>query len=65
MYADFGDDPELAYALKLSMLEEEVKKMTIPDEPKDTDDQSSVSTIQLRFPDGQKLIRKFFQSNTV
>lgn len=27
LYQDFGDDPELAYALKLSMMEEEAKKL--------------------------------------
>ena len=40
MYAEFGEDPELVYALKLSMMEEEAKAMVIPEEPKDTDDQS-------------------------
>jgi hypothetical protein len=25
LYAEYGDDPELAYALKMSMMEEEAK----------------------------------------
>lgn len=40
MYESYGDDPELAMALKLSMMEEEAKKMVVPEEPKDTDDQN-------------------------
>jgi len=27
LYEEFGDDPELAYAMKLSMMEEEAKRM--------------------------------------
>lgn len=65
MYADFGDDPELAYALKLSMIEEEAKRITISEEPTDKDDQSQVTNIQLRLPDGQKLMRKFFYHNKI
>ena len=37
MYADFNEDPELAYALKLSMMEEEAKSLLVPDEPAETD----------------------------
>lgn len=37
MYEEYGDDPELAYALKLSMMEEESKKLEVPDEPTDND----------------------------
>lgn len=33
MYQGFEDDPELAMALKMSMMEEEAKKMQVPDEP--------------------------------
>ena len=42
MYDGFGDDPELAYALKLSMMEEEAKKMVVPDEPDASADLSTV-----------------------
>ena len=37
LYSVYGDDPELAFAIKMSMLEEESKKMVIPDEPSVTD----------------------------
>jgi hypothetical protein len=33
LYSQFGEDPELAFAIKMSMLEEEAKKVQIPDEP--------------------------------
>ena len=33
LYSQYGDDPELAYAIKMSMLEEEAKRAQVPDEP--------------------------------
>ena len=45
LYQDFGDDPELAYAMKLSMMEEEAKKLVVPDEPTDTADPITVVNI--------------------
>ena len=65
MYQGFEDDPELAMALKMSMMEEEASKVKVPDEPKDTDDATQVVTIQFRFSDGSKLMRKFFNYNTI
>ena len=65
MYDAFGDDPELAYALKLSMMEEEAKKQVVPDEPPSTTDPSLVISLQLRFADGSRLLRKFYLSHTV
>lgn len=53
LYAAYGDDPELAFALKMSMMEEEAKKLMVPDEP-DVSVPGSVN-IQLRMPDGSKL----------
>lgn len=47
------------------MLEEEAKKIVVPDEPKDADDPSTVTSIQLRFGDGSKLMRKFFSHNLI
>jgi hypothetical protein len=40
LYSAYGDDPELAYAIKMSMLEEEAKAMVVPDEPSTTDPQA-------------------------
>lgn len=45
LYSEFGEDPELAYALKLSMMEEEAASLKVPDEPADTDDQATVVTV--------------------
>ncbi len=53
LYAAYGDDPELAFALKMSMLEEEAKKLVVPEEP-GVGTPGSVN-IQLRMPDGSKL----------
>ena len=37
LYSEFGDDPELAMAIKMSMIEEEVKRAVVPEEPESTD----------------------------
>ena len=57
LYQDFGEDPELAFAIKMSMMEEEAKKLSIPDEPS-SDDPSAVN-LNLRLPDGNKIQRRF------
>lgn len=33
LYTAYGDDPEMAFAIKMSMLEEELKNLVVPDEP--------------------------------
>ena len=61
--AQYGDDPELIAAIKSSMQEEESKQMIVPAEPaKDVED---VVTIQMRCPDGSRLMRRFLKINTV
>lgn len=62
-YENYNDDPELAYALKMSMMEEESKQTLIPEEPTDSDDPATVVNVQLRMPDGNRLTRKFFEHN--
>ena len=53
LYSEYGDDPELAFAIKMSMMEEEAKKMQVPDEPA-LGEPNSVN-LQFRLPDGSKL----------
>jgi hypothetical protein len=53
LYAAYGDDPELAFALKMSMMEEKAKALVIPDEP-EASTPGSVN-IQLKLPDGQNI----------
>lgn len=53
LYAAYGDDPELAFALKMSMMEEKAKALVIPDEP-EVSTPGSVN-IQLKLPDGQNI----------
>lgn len=45
MYAAYGEDPELAFAIKMSMLEEEAKKLVVPDEPDASVDPTQVITL--------------------
>ena len=63
LYAAYGDDPELAFALKMSMMEEKAKALVVPDEP-DVSTPGSVN-IQLRMPDAQKIQRRFLISHKI
>ena len=63
LYAAYGDDPELAFALKMSMMEEKAKALVIPDEP-EVSTPGSVN-IQLKLPDGQNIQRRFLISHTI
>ncbi len=63
LYAAFGDDPELAFALKMSMMEEAAKKLVVPDEP-DPSTPGAVN-IKLRMPDGTMHVRRFLMGHKV
>ena len=65
LYAGYEDDPEMAMAIKMSMLEEEASKMTVPDEPSEDVDPNTFATLQLRFKDGKVMKRRFLHVNTV
>lgn len=65
LYAGYADDPEMAMAIKLSMLEEEANKMSVPDEPQESADPNTFATLQLRFKDGKVVKRRFFHENRV
>ena len=54
LYEQFSDDPELAYAMKLSMMEEEASRIVVPEEPSNETDPSQVVNILFRLPDGKK-----------
>ena len=45
MYEGYGDDPELAYAIKMSMIEEETRKIVVPNEPTEEDNPADIFTI--------------------
>ena len=45
LYGEYADDPELAYALKMSMMEEEAKSAVVPDEPTDSADPATVVNV--------------------
>ena len=56
----YADDPELAFAIKMSMMKEEAKKLTFPDEPHASI--PGVININMRLPDGTKLQRRYLPS---
>jgi UBX domain len=63
LYAQYGDDPELAFALKMSMMEEAAKQLTVPDEPP-VGEPGSVN-LQLRLPDGSRVQRRFLVTHKI
>ena len=63
LYQEYGDDPELAFAIKMSMMEEEAKRTQVPDEP-DIGTPNSVN-LQFRLSDGSKLQRRFLTSHKI
>ena len=64
LVAQYGADPELIEALKISMQEEESKQMIIAPEPAKDVDPEKIVTIQLRCPDGSRLMRRFMKETT-
>ncbi len=63
LYQAYGDDPELAFAIKMSMMEEEAKRSWVPDEPQEGAPNSV--NLQFRLSDGSKLQRRFLTSNKI
>ena len=63
LYTAYGDDPELAFAIKMSMLEEEAKNLVIPDEP--IASQPGSVNLQFRMPDSSKIQRRFLTSHHI
>jgi hypothetical protein len=53
LYSVYGDDPELAFAIKMSMLEEEAKRLLVPEEP--AADAPGAVILQIRMPDGNRI----------
>lgn len=49
----------------MSMQASEIEQLSVPDEPGADADPAQVVNIQLRMPDGTKLVRKFLRSNTI
>lgn len=49
----------------MSMQASECAQLSVPDEPGPDVDPAQVVNIQLRMPDGSKLMRKFMRSNTI
>ena len=45
MYGEYDEDPELAYAMKLSMMEQKAAELKVPEEPEESVDQTLVLNI--------------------
>lgn len=65
MMAGYQDDPELGAVLLQSMRDAEAASITVPEEPPTSTDPESMTTLQIRLPDGSKLLRRFLRSHTV
>jgi hypothetical protein len=50
LYSAYSDDPEMAFAIKMSMMEEEARAIKFPEEPA-VGEAGSVN-LQMRMPDG-------------
>ena len=64
LIAQYGDDPELLQAIKASMNEAQINSYQIPEEPGKDAEPSTVCTVQLRGPNGNKFIRRFAKGTT-
>ena len=63
--ASYQDDPELAQAILQSKRDAEAASMVVPEEPAASSDPDTMTTLQIRLPDGSKLLRRFLRANTV
>ena len=63
--ANYEHDPELAAAMVSSMREEARQTLIVPDEPPANADPNTITTLQIRCPDGSRLMRRFMRTNTV
>lgn len=64
LMAAYGDDPEMITAILASQKEAEIASIDLKPEPDASVDQQLVVTLQLRCPDGSRLIRRFLKEQT-
>jgi len=63
--ASFEHDPELAAAMVQSMRESKRDAIVVPSEPPADADPNTITTLQIRLPDGSKLLRRFRRTDSV
>ena len=62
--ASYADDPELAQAMIQSRRDAEISSVEIPPEPPADADPNTITTLQIRCPDGSRLLRRFLRATT-
>jgi hypothetical protein len=60
----YGDDPELLIAIKASMNEGIISSLIVVEEPPTDADPAQVCNVQIRGPNGERFVRRFWRSNT-
>ena len=63
--ANFENDPELAAAMVQSMREEARQCLVVAAEPPKDADPNTITTLQIRCPDGSRLLRRFLRTSTI
>ena len=64
LLASYQDDPELAAAMIQSRRDAEINSIVIPPEPPANSDPDTITTLQIRCPDGSRLMRRFLRAST-
>ena len=64
LLASYQDDPELAAAMIQSRRDAEISSVVIPPEPPAGADPNTITTLQIRCPDGSRLMRRFLRATT-
>ena len=59
LMASYQDDPELLAAIMQSRRDAEIQSLDVPEEPPKDADPNSICTLQIRCPDGSRLLRRF------
>ena len=63
--ASYENDPELAAAILQSKREAERQALVVAPEPAADADPNTITTLQIRCPDGSRLLRRFLRTATV
>jgi hypothetical protein len=62
--ASYENDPEMAAAILQSKRDAERATLVVPDEPTKDADPDTITTLQIRCPDGSRLLRRFLRATT-
>ena len=62
--ASYENDPEMAAAILQSKRDAERATLVVPDEPTKDADPDTITTLQIRCPDGSRILRRFLRATT-